>query len=100
METPVINNVFKLTDCIRDYETNLVRYVMHFVFTPCSKGKYEYIRAIPKKGSKKIEENALKNIKNLKMVITDKSATSIGECAFYECHELTSKTIPDSSHFD
>ena len=96
MEISVINNIFDFMDCIRDYEPNLVRYIMDFVFIPCSKGNYEYIRALPKKFSKNIEENAFKNIKNLKMVIIDKSVTSIGECAFYECYGLTSVTIPDS----
>ena len=55
METPNIKNVSDLMDCIREYEPNLVRYIMDFLFIPCSedkKGKYEYVRVLPKEGTK------------------------------------------------
>ena len=55
METPNIKNVSDLMDCIREYEPNLVRYIMDFLFIPCSEdkeGKYEYVRALPKEGTK------------------------------------------------
>ena len=61
-----INNIFDFMDCIRDYEPNLVRYIMDFIFIPRSEdteGKYEYIRALPKKGSKRIGDGSFKKNK-------------------------------------
>ena len=54
MENLQINNVFELMDCIRDWEPYLIRYIMDFLFIPCSKGNYKYIRVLPKKGTKSI----------------------------------------------
>tara|TARA_B110001469_G_scaffold26919_3_gene27670 strand:- start:777 stop:1256 length:480 start_codon:yes stop_codon:yes gene_type:complete len=100
MEIPVINNLFELMDCIQQYEPNLINYIMDFVFIPCDKGDYEYVRALPeKKKSKSIIFDAFKNIKNLKMVIIDKSVNSIGEGTFQNCTGLTSVFIPDSVTF-
>ena len=60
MENYKINNIFDFMDCIRDYEPNLVRYIMDFVFIPCredKEGKHKYISAIPEKGSSSIIRN-------------------------------------------
>lgn len=94
MEAPIINNIFELITCIRNYEPYLIRYIMDFLLIPCSKGKYEYIKALPKKGTKSIYKDMFS--KNLKMIKIDCSVKSIGDFAFLGCTKLNSITIPNS----
>ena len=78
-------------DCIRDYEPNLVRYIMDFVFIPCredKEGKHKYISAIPEKGSSSIIRNERGNFRNLEILIIDKSANLIGSQVFSYCANL------------
>ena len=99
METPNIKNVSDLIDCIREHEPNLVRYIMDFLFIPCSEdkeGKYEYIRALPEKNSNSISDKAFYDSKKIKMVIIDEKVKSIANCAFSNCSNLSFVSIPDT----
>ena len=56
-------------------EPILIDYIMDFVFIPCSEdnnSNYEYVRAIPDKGTDTISRKAFNYNNKLKMVIIDK----------------------------
>ena len=107
MKTPIINNLFELMLFIFDYEPSLIKYIMDFVFIPCSEdkeGKYDYIRALPVEGTTSIYNwediyswGLVRNwFNSAKMIIIDKSVTEIGKYAFLECIGLESIIIPNS----
>ena len=96
METPTIKNVYDLMERIYNHEPYLIRYIMDFVFIPCSKGNYQYIRALPGKNSTGISDKAFYDSKKIKMVIIDEKVKSIGNCAFSDCINLSFVSIPDT----
>ena len=94
METPIINNISELLKCILNYEPYLIKYIMEFIFIPCSGGNYEYIKALPKKGTTSIYKDMFS--RNLKMIKIDFSVKSIEDFTFFDCKELNTITIPNT----
>ena len=81
-----------LLDKIENYEPGLIDIIFTFVFPNChqdQEGKYEYVIAKPLKGTNKLQKEAFKDNKNLKIVILDKNIEVIGEQAFSGCSSLS-----------
>ena len=81
---------------IKDYEPNLLKKILDFIFIPCFKNppkNCKYIRILPEPGTDFIKEDNFKNNKDVISLIIDDSVKHIKSMSFYGCEKLKSITF-------